>query len=134
LKYLYSTFPIHDLNFEVVYTVITHIMTRILYKIIGDKIRQARSDKTLTQEKLAQQIGLTSSSISNIELGTQSVQLHDLYKIAAVLEKDITYLLPTSQDLKEAIPSVDKTIKELPSNERDFVESLRSKVKPNGEA
>jgi transcriptional regulator with XRE-family HTH domain len=109
-------------------------LQKILYQIVGEKIRQARTEKGFTQEKLAQQVGLTASSISNIELGIQSVQLHDLYKIADILEKDITHLLLPSKTLKDAMPSIDKTMKELSSKERAYVESLRAKIKPDEEA
>ncbi len=99
-----------------------------LYKKIGDNIRQARTDKNLTQEKLAQKVGLTASSISNIELGIQRIQLHDLYKIADTLEKEIDQLLPSSREIKDALPSINKTIKDLSSKEKAFVESLRAKM------
>ena len=42
----------------------------INYKALGKRIKLARIEKELTQEKLAEQVGLSPTHMSNIESGT----------------------------------------------------------------
>ena len=48
----------------------------------------------LTQEQLAEQIGLSRTSVTNIERGRQHVVLHQIYEIAAALGLNVEALLP----------------------------------------
>lgn len=102
-------------------------MDKTLKKIIGEKIRDTRSEKGLKQADLANVIGSTAALISNIENGGQSIQLIDLYKIAELLKKEVAYFLPSLKELKEAMPSLDREIGKLPSKEAEFVDEIRSK-------
>lgn len=52
-----------------------------LYVALGENIRSRRLLAELTQAKLAQQVGLERTSITNIEKGTQKVPLHVLLRI-----------------------------------------------------
>jgi transcriptional regulator with XRE-family HTH domain len=68
-----------------------------LYRHIGRLIKERRKKlkPPLTQEKLAQQIGMSRAALANIETGRQSVLVHQLYAFAAAL--DLTpdaFLLP----------------------------------------
>ncbi|HEV2800972.1 MAG TPA: ImmA/IrrE family metallo-endopeptidase [Pyrinomonadaceae bacterium] len=65
-----------------------------LYFQIGEKIRTGRERSQLTQEDLARKVGLTRTSITNIEKGQQRVQVHTLYTIAEFLDISIYELLP----------------------------------------
>lgn len=65
-----------------------------LYSQIGEKIRTGREHSQLTQEDLARKVGLTRTSITNIEKGQQRVQVHTLYTIAEFLGISIYDLLP----------------------------------------
>src|SRR5437879_2601330 len=51
------------------------------YKQVGEKIRSRRGKK-LSQEALASAVGLTRTSISNIEKGRQRLLLHTLVDVA----------------------------------------------------
>ncbi len=66
--------------------------------IIGRRIRQARLEKTLTQEQLGKMIGYTEETIANYERGRRLVSLDDLGKIAAVLQKPITFFIGTDPE------------------------------------
>src|SRR5256885_1004744 len=70
---------------------------RQIYFAIGRKLRSARESAQLTQDQLAQRVGLTRTSITNIEQGRQKIQLHTLYAIAHALDASMDLLLPTAQ-------------------------------------
>lgn len=57
----------------------------IFYKKLGEAIRSARKKSNLTQDDLADQLGLTRISIVNFEQGTQKIQLHNLVELTSVL-------------------------------------------------
>lgn len=67
-----------------------------LYKEIGQRVKKARRRKGLSQDDLADHIGLSRSSISNIENGNHSVLVHVLYDMAKALEISTVDLLPPS--------------------------------------
>lgn len=70
-----------------------------LYRVVGAKIRDARSRTNLSQGEIARRLNLSRSSVTNIENGNQRISLLDLYKLADTLNVDITDLLPTKHDL-----------------------------------
>jgi transcriptional regulator with XRE-family HTH domain len=58
-----------------------------VYRHIGAliKSRRKQSEPPLTQEKLAQLLGISRASLANIETGRQSVLVHQLYDFAQAL-------------------------------------------------
>ena len=64
------------------------------YSKIGQKIKQIRKEKELSQEQLSNKIGLSRTSITNIELGKQAILGYTLFKITKALDVDIIELLP----------------------------------------
>ena len=64
------------------------------YRDVGGRVRTARVSKRLTQEDLASKLGLTRSSVANLEAGRQRVPLHVLVLISELLETPISELLP----------------------------------------
>jgi len=65
-----------------------------IYGSVGARIRDERERRNLSQEMLADRVGLTRTSITNIEKGRQKVLLHTLLEIARVLNLKPTRLLP----------------------------------------
>ncbi len=57
---------------------------------IENRIRELRKEKHLSQQKLAQAVGLKRRSIMAYENNTISPTLETAYKIAKVLEKELT--------------------------------------------
>ena len=49
---------------------------------IGDKLRILRKERCLTQEQLAEKLGIKRATISNYEIGRRTPHLSDLRKIA----------------------------------------------------
>ncbi len=62
----------------------------------GQILAQRRLEARMSQEAFAKAIGLSRTSITNIENGRQPVNLHTLYVMAEVLRRDVNDLLPPS--------------------------------------
>lgn len=69
---------------------------RTLAELMGKKIRTARKRAKLTQEEIAQPLGMTGSGFAQIERGENLVSLEHLVKLPAILGVPITELLPDS--------------------------------------
>ena len=68
-----------------------------------DKVKKARKDMDLTQQELADAIGVSLRTITNYELGMSYPKKRELYhKLAGVLNVDTNYLL-TEDDSSDAI-------------------------------
>jgi transcriptional regulator with XRE-family HTH domain len=69
----------------------------LVYYFIGMRIRGIREGLGLTQEELAQNIGVGRPTIIRIENGNNRVFLHNLYKIAKGLGVSIYSLIPENE-------------------------------------
>jgi transcriptional regulator with XRE-family HTH domain len=91
------------------------------YRTVGHLIKTTRDKSGLTQEALASRVGLTRTSITNIEKGRQKLLLHTLCDLASELGVAPAALLP------EAPPATDRAIDELlkgrPKKEREWIKS-----------
>lgn len=72
-----------------------------LYKIVGSKLQQTREEKKLTQQQFADQVGVTRTSISNIETGKQRSPLSLLYLICKNLQIELKNILPSIEELND---------------------------------
>ncbi len=70
-----------------------------IYREVGRKIRQTRENQHLSQDSLAQRLGISRTSMVNIEAGRQRTPLHVLWQIAELLETKLTLLIPTPEEL-----------------------------------
>ena len=91
-------------------------MRELDFGVIGQRIKEVRSDKKLTQEYLAEKTGVNVSHISNIETNKVKVSLTLLVGICNALDVTMDYLLgneyhnPTSvieKELSNAIKDMD---------------------------
>lgn len=55
------------------------------YNIIGERLKKARIDKNITQEKLAEQIDVSVAFLSRVERGTSHINLKRLTQICEIL-------------------------------------------------
>jgi transcriptional regulator with XRE-family HTH domain len=65
----------------------------ILYKSIGNQIKDLRKRMRLSQEELAEQLGLSRASVVNIEKGRQHPSVHMLVDIAKIFKVPVTDFL-----------------------------------------
>lgn len=56
------------------------------YKIIGERLKEARIDKKLTQEKLSNKLEVSIAFLSRIERGSSHISLKRLSQICDILE------------------------------------------------
>lgn len=96
-------------------------MKELDFNLIGQRIKEVRSDKHLTQEYLANATGVNVSHISNIETNKVKVSLTLLVGICNALDVTMDYLLeneyhnPTSVTENELL----NTIKDLPKDKQE---------------
>ncbi len=69
----------------------------LIYEEFGRGLRSARKAANLTQEALAERVGLSRTSITNIEKGRQHVSLHMLFTLAAAIGVELVELLPQKE-------------------------------------
>lgn len=63
------------------------------YKEVGKRIRNARSEKKITQEKFAEMLGVSTGYISQIESGQKCFNLRRLKESEKILEKPTSYFI-----------------------------------------
>src|SRR6266536_483215 len=68
-----------------------------IYQAVGERIRAERKRLKITQDELASEVGLTRTSITNLEKGKQKLLLHTLVQIADYLGTSPARLLPVSK-------------------------------------
>ena len=71
----------------------------------GNRLKQARKEKGMKQLALASKLGLTRTSISNIERGEQRISLDLVYEAADLLGVEVTALIPSMSEVV-AMPRV----------------------------
>jgi len=70
------------------------VNTQNEYRVIGQRIREAREAAGLSQKDLAQKLDYESpTAISYIESGDRKVSVVDLEKLSRLLDKDVRYFL-----------------------------------------
>lgn len=96
-------------------------MQNLDFAFIGQRIREIRNDKHLTQEFLANKTDVNVTHISNIETNKVKVSLTLLVRICNALDVTLDYLLeneyhvPTSVLEKELV----NTIKDMPTEKQE---------------
>jgi len=92
------------------------------YKLVGAKVRSARIVAGLSQALLAEQVGLTRSSVANLEAARQRTSLYHFVLISRALGAEVSQLLPdepNSQDsaftsnLQDELADEPETIQEF---------------------
>lgn len=82
------------------------------YVSLGSQIREARRQSHLTQDELAGVVGLTRTSITNIERGRQPVSVYALVQLSSALGREPgSFLVPDdgkpSARVEEQLRSLD---------------------------
>lgn len=101
-----------------------------LYALLGERIKRLRRMQTpeMNQEKLGQILGLTRTSITNIERGKQKLTVDALYKLCETFSIEVSELMPT---LPEVVVAPAKQVVvggqsfEVPVKTANYVNTLR---------
>lgn len=88
------------------------------YKAIGKRIKIARIQKDMTQEKLAEAIELSPTHLSNIERGCGKISLTTLVNIANALSVTVDDLL--CDNVIKCKPQFEKDIQKLLNDCNDY--------------
>ena len=73
-----------------------------LYLHIGRCLRNARRALDLQQSEVAKALGMTRTSIVNIECGNQALPIHRLYEFCKVLKLNPNAVLPSLDEAETA--------------------------------
>jgi DNA-binding XRE family transcriptional regulator len=92
------------------------------YKEVGRRIRDARRRRTppLTQDGLAELVGLSRTSITNIEQGRQKCLLHTLADIATALRVEAASLISEADG---QLKDLNAALKDRPRSEKEWIMS-----------
>ena len=66
------------------------------YKLIGERIKKARKAKGITQDVLAEKLGVSIGYVSQVERGITKISLDLLGAISSILECDIASFIAES--------------------------------------
>lgn len=94
------------------------------YAAMGQRIKQARKEKHLTQEQLAEACSISTSFLGHIERGTRIASLETLYSLCNALNVSADYLIGlqtetaikaitsdlTQEEIKAAAPLLQKIL------------------------
>lgn len=94
------------------------------YRIFGQGIRQRRTSLGMSQDELASGVGLSRTSVTNIERGRQRILLHQLQSFAQVLKIRPNELLPYEDAEISGQLLSENALAALPDNARSFARSL----------
>lgn len=92
-------------------------------KFIGLKIRGRRKELGLTQEKMAEAIGITYQQLQRYENGTSYLNTDRLQAISNVLDVPVTYFFEEQGERKVSI--MDRGHPYMSPEETEFVKYLR---------
>ena len=95
-----------------------------IYIEFGRLVKQSRLRLKLTQGDLAKRVGMSRTSITNIELGYQKILLHQVFLIAEALNIEVSYLLPSLPDSGSISDLEHRFPKGLARDEADFIQSV----------
>lgn len=104
-----------------------------LYALVGAKVRSARLAAEISQEFLASQVGLTRSSVANLEAGRQRMALHLFIALAHALDKDACELLPERPEPRRAaiLSDLQKELADSPESTQSFVRGAVARLDAN---
>jgi transcriptional regulator with XRE-family HTH domain len=92
-------------------------MVQIIYERLGANIRKRRSALGMTQNSLAKLVGLSRTSVTNVERGRQQMLVHQLIDFAKALQVDLSEftaaLVPAGKTQTSAIADVPPEIQRL---------------------
>jgi transcriptional regulator with XRE-family HTH domain len=96
-------------------------------KGFGDLLRRRRLAAGLSQKSFAKAVGLSRTSVTNIESGRQPVSLPSLYVMADVLQIEVSELLPSVRPRTATRPRVVSRFRNVTSKESDWLSKIAAR-------
>lgn len=103
------------------------------YRLVGAKVRAARIEAGLSQATLAEQVGLTRSSMANLEAARQRTSLYHFALISQALGTEVGALLPhdPSSYAAQLESSLKTELADSPETAQDFVFGAVARLNSN---
>ena len=92
-------------------------------KAMGQRIMVRRKSQRLTQEELAEKIGVSTQMISNLELGKKAIRPENLAKICEVLDLSADFVL-TGLQIKSDVNEVLEKMLRLSDDELSLIKEI----------
>ena len=92
-------------------------------KAMGQRIMVRRKALRMTQEELAEKLGVSTQMISNLELGKKAIRPENLAKVCEVLELSADFVL-TGNNTKTAVDVVAEKLVQLTAEELQMVSDM----------
>lgn len=92
-------------------------------KEMGQRIMVRRKSLSMTQEELAEKLGVSTQMISNLELGKKAIRPENLAKVCSVLELSADFIL-TGTNTKTAVDAVAEKLIQLTAEELQMVNEM----------
>jgi transcriptional regulator with XRE-family HTH domain len=92
-------------------------------KEMGQRIMLRRKTLRMTQEELAEKLGVSTQMISNLELGKKAIRPENLSKVCAVLEMSADFIL-TGANTKTPVDAVADKLISLTAEELQMVSDM----------
>ncbi len=80
------------------------------YALLGRRIREYRNRNNLTQEQLAEKLGITVTHLSHIETNNAKISLQTLYRAAQIFDVTINDIIYDDKDVN-GIGSITESLK-----------------------
>ena len=94
---------------------------------IGGRVKQSREEAAMTQEQLAEGIGVSVQYISDMERGKVGASVATIIKICDTLKVSADYIL-MGRDIDGAPSNIDKRLANLPPEKRVETEQVIHKI------
>ena len=92
-------------------------------KEMGQRIMMRRKSLRMTQEELAEKLGVSTQMISNLELGKKAIRPENLAKVCDVLELSADFVL-TGSNTQTAVDATAKKLIQLTKEELQMVSDM----------
>ena len=94
-------------------------------KEMGKRIMVRRKSLRMTQEELAEELGVSTQMISNLELSKKAIRPENLAKVCSVLNLSADFIL-TGANTQSPVDEVAEKLIQLTAEVRMFLRSFRS--------
>jgi len=90
------------------------------YRDLGQRVLHARRKAGLTQQELSNALGMTRTSVVNIEKGRHKVLSFTLAALSQILKVEVSNLLPKAHEEH----AIDQLLRDRSRQTQDFVRSV----------